>query len=238
MRGKVSLAKFKVIVSDPEAGSSHIVELEEARAVPLVGRRLGETLDGTVVGLGGHKVKITGGSDRDGFPMRPDIHGGVKTRVILSGGVGYHPKRNGARRRKTLRGNIITEEILQINMKIIEKPKKSKKPAKEKKPKEAKPKEEKPKEAKEEKKAKPEPAKEVKAEPAKEVKAEPAKEVKAEPAKEVKVKKEKPKEVKPKAKEAKEVEPKPKQVKGEEPKQATQEQEKEAEAKQEEGKVE
>lgn len=118
------MAKFKIILSNPETGKSQIVELEGSRAVPLVGRRLGEIIDGTAVGLGGHKVRITGGSDKDGFPMRPDIHGGVKTRVIITKGVGFHSSRRGERRRKTLRGNVITEEIVQINMKIVEKPKK------------------------------------------------------------------------------------------------------------------
>ena len=122
------MAKFKVILSDPETGKSQIVELEGSRAVPLVGRKLGETIDGTAVGLGGHKLKITGGSDKDGFPMRPDIHGGIKTRIILTKGIGFHSTRKGERRRKTLRGSTITEEIVQINMKITEKPKKTKKP--------------------------------------------------------------------------------------------------------------
>ncbi|UCD96251.1 MAG: 30S ribosomal protein S6e [Candidatus Bathyarchaeota archaeon] len=121
------MAKFKIVLSDPETGTSQIVELEGSRAVPLVGRHLGEIIDGTALGLGGHKLKITGGSDKDGFPMRPDIQGGVKTRVILSKGVGIHPTVEGQRRRKTLRGRVITEEILQVNMKIVEKPKQTKK---------------------------------------------------------------------------------------------------------------
>jgi len=41
--------------------------------------------------------------------------------------VGFHPSKPGERKRKTLRGNVITESIVQINMKIVEKPKKSKK---------------------------------------------------------------------------------------------------------------
>jgi small subunit ribosomal protein S6e len=121
------MAKFKIVLSDPETGTSKIVELEGSRAVPLVGRHLGEIIDGTAFGLGGHKLKITGGSDKDGFPMRPDIQGGVRTRVVLSKGVGIHPTVEGQRRRKTLRGRVITEEILQVNMKIVEKPKQTKK---------------------------------------------------------------------------------------------------------------
>ncbi len=121
------MAKYKIVLSDPETGKSQLLEVEGPKAVPLVGRKLGETIDGSAIGFGGHKIKITGGSDKDGFPMRPDIHGGVKTRVILTKGVGFHPKEKGERKRRTLRGNVITEEITQINMKVIERPKKTKK---------------------------------------------------------------------------------------------------------------
>jgi small subunit ribosomal protein S6e len=118
------MAKFKVIVSDPEAGTSKAVELEEARAVPFIGRKIGEVVDGAVVDLPAHKLQIMGGSDRDGVPMRPNVHGGVRRNVVLSGGVGFNPQDKGQRKRKTVRGDVITDEIVQINTKIIEKPKK------------------------------------------------------------------------------------------------------------------
>lgn len=116
------MAKFKVIVSDPEAGTSKVVELEEARAAPFIGRRLGETMDGTVVDLPAHKVQLLGGSDRDGVPMRSSVHGGIRRNVVLSGGPGFNPTRKGERQRKAVRGSTITDEIAQINMKIVEKP--------------------------------------------------------------------------------------------------------------------
>ena len=116
------MAKFKVIVSDPD-GTSQSMELEDTQAVPLVGRKLGEVIDGAAVKLSGYKLKITGGSDKDGFPMRPNIHGGVRVGAILSEGVGFHPSEHGERKRKTLRGNVITDAIVQINMKVVEKPK-------------------------------------------------------------------------------------------------------------------
>jgi len=117
------MAKFKVIVSDPETGTSKAVELEEARATPMIGKRIGEIIDGTIVDLAGHKVQIMGGSDKDGFPMRPSVHGGVRRSIVLSGGVGLNPLNGGMRRRKTIRGNVITDEIVQVNAKIVEKPK-------------------------------------------------------------------------------------------------------------------
>ena len=120
------MAKFKIIVSDPETGKSQLIEVEEAQAVPLIGRKLGEIIDGAAIKLSGYKLKITGGSDKDGFPMRPNIHGGVRVGAILSEGVGFHPTSKGERKRKTLRGNVITDAIVQVNMKIVEKSRKSK----------------------------------------------------------------------------------------------------------------
>jgi small subunit ribosomal protein S6e len=120
------MAKFKVIISDPETGTSKVVELEESRAAPLVGRRIGETVEGTLVDMPAHKLKIVGGSDKDGVPMRPSVHGGIRRNIVLSGGVGFNPTKKGERKRKAVRGNVITDEIVQVNTKIVEKPKKSK----------------------------------------------------------------------------------------------------------------
>jgi small subunit ribosomal protein S6e len=117
------MAKFKVIISDPETGTSKVVELEESRAAPLLGKRIGETVEGALVDAAGSKLKIVGGSDRDGVPMRPSVHGGVRRNVVLAGGVGFNPKEPGERKRKTVRGNVITDEIVQVNTKIVEKPK-------------------------------------------------------------------------------------------------------------------
>ena len=127
------MAKFKVIVSDPEGGKSKVVELEGARAVPLIGRKIGETVDGSVVGMSDRKLQITGGSDTAGFPMRQHLHGGVRISVIVSKSVGFHPKREGERQRKTLRGNVLTEDIVQVNMKVVEKAKRAERPKKPKK---------------------------------------------------------------------------------------------------------
>lgn len=121
------MAKFKIIVSDPANGTSKVVELEEARAVPFIGRKIGEIMDGAVADLAGQQIQIRGGSDKDGVPMRPNVHGGVRRKIVLSGGVGFNPKKEGQRKRKAVRGNIITDEIAQINIKIVGQPKKPKK---------------------------------------------------------------------------------------------------------------
>jgi small subunit ribosomal protein S6e len=121
-RVNLQMAKFKVIVSDPQDGTSKVVEVEEARATPFLGRRMGETIDGIVVDMPAHKIQILGGSDKDGVPMRANVHGGIRRQVVLSEGAGFKSKRKGGRKRKMVRGNIITDEIVQINAKITARP--------------------------------------------------------------------------------------------------------------------
>jgi small subunit ribosomal protein S6e len=110
------LAQFKLIVSDKK-GRSMAQELKDRAAQPLLGTKVGSVIDSSIVGVAGGKLKITGGSDRTGTPMRPDVHGGVKKYVLLSTGVG---NRSEARVRKLVRGNMVTEEIYQLNSMLIE----------------------------------------------------------------------------------------------------------------------
>ncbi|HDI53105.1 MAG TPA: 30S ribosomal protein S6e [Candidatus Bathyarchaeota archaeon] len=115
-------------ISDPETGTTKKVEIDEDRMRVLIGRRIGEIIDGAVAGMPGYKLQLTGGCDKDGFPMRPDIHGGVKVKILLSDGPGYRPRRKGERRKKTVRGNTVTPETTFLNLKIVEKPKGSESP--------------------------------------------------------------------------------------------------------------
>ncbi|RLF24403.1 MAG: 30S ribosomal protein S6e [Thermoprotei archaeon] len=113
------MPEFKVVVSDPKTGKAKQIEVKGPQAQAFIGLKIGDVIDGDVIGLKGVKLKITGGSDRSGFPMHPGITGGGKRRILLSGPPGFHPRRKGERRRKTVRGNVITEDIVQINTVIV-----------------------------------------------------------------------------------------------------------------------
>ena len=110
------MANFKLTISDIK-GKSLSKELKDSDANPLLGLQLGNETDATVVGLTG-KLKLTGGSDKSGVPMRNDVHGAARKRVLLSKGVGLPDAKTGDRARKLIRGNTISEEIYQINCKI------------------------------------------------------------------------------------------------------------------------
>jgi small subunit ribosomal protein S6e len=109
------LAAFKIVIADPKTSKSSSVELKDQQAQPLLGLKIGDEIDGSLVGMQG-KIKITGGSDKAGFPMRPDISGGVKKYVLMTKGIGFRKgAEEGKKKRKLVRGNTITDEIYQVN---------------------------------------------------------------------------------------------------------------------------
>ena len=118
------MAVFKFVINDGK--KSYQVEKDQKDA-PVLGKRMGETLDGGFLGLEGYELQITGGSDKDGFPMRNDIEGQLRKRFLVIKGIGFSGKKKekkgkykikGVRRRKTLRGNTIGDDIAQINCKV------------------------------------------------------------------------------------------------------------------------
>ena len=113
------MVKLQLIISDPRNGDCKKIEVEGAQAQTFIGRKIGEVLNGTVVGASGTRLLIKGGSDKNGTPMRPDVHGGVKASILLSKGVGLRNKEKGIRMRKLIRGNTVTEDIAQLNLCII-----------------------------------------------------------------------------------------------------------------------
>ena len=112
------MAQFKVVVSD-KSGKSTVLEAKDSTAQLFLGRRLGDTVDLSAVGQN-FKVKVTGGSDKAGFPMRYDIQGGGKRYVLMTKGVGFKNALEGEKRRKMVRGALITEEVYQLNTVKVE----------------------------------------------------------------------------------------------------------------------
>jgi small subunit ribosomal protein S6e len=110
---------FKLIVSQGE--KSHQIEVEATESKKLIGMKIGEEFDASPVGLKGYELRITGGSDKNGFPMKKDVDGPRRIKSLLSGGVGFKPRRKGQRRRKTVRGNTISDDIVQINTLVVKK---------------------------------------------------------------------------------------------------------------------
>ncbi len=113
------MVEFKAVINNTKDGMSYQTEIIGHHANSLVGRKIGDEFDGIFVGLPGYKLKITGGSDSSGFPMRGDLPSKYRKKLLLSDSTGFRERRKGQRKRKTVRGHTISSDTVQINMKII-----------------------------------------------------------------------------------------------------------------------
>jgi len=117
--GDTEMVEFKVVVNNTKDGKSHNIVVSGHHANSLIGKKINDEVDGIFVSLPGYKLQITGGTNKDGFPMRADLPGTIRRKLLLSKGLGYKPKEDGKRKKKSLRGNTINPDIVQINMKVI-----------------------------------------------------------------------------------------------------------------------
>ncbi len=112
--------EFRVVISDPKTGKAYQKNVTGANANRLISKQIGDVISGTILDLPpDYELEITGGSDKDGVPMRRDIPGAGRRKILLSGGVGFKPKERGLRKRKLVRGRVISKDTLQINVKIV-----------------------------------------------------------------------------------------------------------------------
>ncbi|BFI73895.1 30S ribosomal protein S6e [Nanoarchaeota archaeon] len=96
---------FKVVVSDPKTGKSIQVETKDES---LIGKKIGDVIDGSIINLEGYKLKITGGAGFEGAPMVDYIEGMNKKYV-------WWDENKKVRIKRLVRGNTISPEIVQIN---------------------------------------------------------------------------------------------------------------------------
>jgi len=113
------MVDFKVVVNDTKNGKSHQVQVSGHHANSLIGKKIGDEVDGIFISLPGYKLQITGGTDKDGFAMRADLPGMSRRRILLSESKGFNAIEKGMRKKKSVRGNTVNQDIVQINMKVI-----------------------------------------------------------------------------------------------------------------------
>lgn len=113
------MPEFKFVISDPKTRKSYQVNVDQEKVAGLIGKKIKDVFNGDILNLPEYQLEITGGTDKDGFPMNPSIKGPAKKKIIVSGPPGFHPKQKGIRKRKTMRGDTIDRTIFQINCKVI-----------------------------------------------------------------------------------------------------------------------
>jgi len=108
---------MNIVVSDPK--TSKAISINTEKPVYL-GKKIGDEVDLSIIGLEGYKGIIKGGSDKSGFPMKPSLQGISRKRIIMEKGVGIRKTKKGLKRKKMVRGNTVAEDIAQLNIVIKE----------------------------------------------------------------------------------------------------------------------
>ncbi len=111
----VTIPSFKFVIS--HTGKSYQAEKDQ-KDCPVLEKKIGDRISGSFLGLEGYELEITGGSDKDGFPMRKDIEGTVRKKIVVTRGIGFRENTGGLRKRKLLRGNTISTDVSQINCRV------------------------------------------------------------------------------------------------------------------------
>lgn len=110
---------FKLVISDPGSGMSVQKEADDEASKGFIGLKIGDSVKGELIGLHGYEFAITGGSDYCGFPMRKDVPGIGRKKILAYHGVGVRPLKKGILQRKSVCGNTIHAKISQINLKVV-----------------------------------------------------------------------------------------------------------------------
>ncbi|HLD19172.1 MAG TPA: 30S ribosomal protein S6e [Candidatus Nanoarchaeia archaeon] len=108
---------IKLVISSK--GKSFQKEIKEADVKKFLGKKIGENFKGELIDLTGYEFEITGGSDYAGFPMRKDLPGQGRKKILAVSGIGLHNDEKGIKVRKTVAGNTIHAQTAQINVKVV-----------------------------------------------------------------------------------------------------------------------
>ena len=103
---------MNIVVSDPSTRKAYSKKVDNPAI--FIGKKVGESVELGLIGLDGYTAKITGGSDKQGFPMKADLVGGNRKEIFI-----VTDAKKGHREKIRRRGNLVTDEIAQLNLKVV-----------------------------------------------------------------------------------------------------------------------
>jgi len=113
----------KINIAYPPYSSNQLIEVDDEKKWRVfLDKRISEEVPADSLGdeFKGYLFKITGGYDKEGFAMMQGVMLNHRTRLLLDGRTGqYTPRRQGCRKRKSVRGCIIGADMSCINVIIV-----------------------------------------------------------------------------------------------------------------------
>mmetsp|Transcript_5465 Transcript_5465/g.8506 ORF Transcript_5465/g.8506 Transcript_5465/m.8506 type:complete len:267 (-) Transcript_5465:182-982(-) len=114
---------MKYNISNPTTGQQKVIEIDEDKINRHFNdRRMGSDVDGEILGaeFKGYTLRITGGNDKQGFTMKQGVLVNGRIRLLLKSRTTlYRPRRDGERKRKSVRGCICGPDLAVIALKVL-----------------------------------------------------------------------------------------------------------------------
>ncbi|MEM3839376.1 MAG: S6e family ribosomal protein [Candidatus Micrarchaeaceae archaeon] len=111
---------MKIVYSDRKSGKTSQAEVPKEFEGMVIGKKIGEQIEGSVIKLDGIKMQITGLTDNTGASSRREIDGTRKAWPLLSSPPGIRKAKHGYRARRLIRGNTVSADTAQVNTVIVE----------------------------------------------------------------------------------------------------------------------
>merc|ERR1711860_46551 len=116
---------MKLNISYPATGCQKLIEVDdEKRLRPLYEKRISAEVSADCLGdeWKGYILRITGGNDKQGFPMKQGVLTTGRVKLLLSKGQScFRPRRSGERRRKSVRGCIVDSNLSVMALVVVKK---------------------------------------------------------------------------------------------------------------------
>jgi len=116
---------MKINIAYPATGAQKVIEIEEERKLrSLYDKRMSHEVEGEVLGdeYKGYVFRISGGNDKQGFSMKQGVLTNQRVRLLLSEGHScYRTRRAGERKRKSVRGCIVSGDLSVVNLVVVKK---------------------------------------------------------------------------------------------------------------------
>jgi small subunit ribosomal protein S6e len=113
------MAEIKLNIGDPKSKKTITKAIADNAQDAFMGKMIGDKIAGDSFDLPGYEFEITGGSDNAGFPMRKDVKGTARKKILIVGGVGLRQNLKGRKVRKSVAGNTVYAKTAQINLKVL-----------------------------------------------------------------------------------------------------------------------
>eukprot|EP00999_Lentomonas_sp_LEN2_P000397 NODE_1398_length_876_cov_71.473965_g1352_i0.p1 GENE.NODE_1398_length_876_cov_71.473965_g1352_i0~~NODE_1398_length_876_cov_71.473965_g1352_i0.p1 ORF type:complete len:251 (-),score=60.68 NODE_1398_length_876_cov_71.473965_g1352_i0:12-764(-) len=116
---------MKINIANPPAGTQKLINIDEERKLTIFyDKRISAEVPGDSLGeeWKGYVMRITGGNDKQGFPMKQGVLTTGRARLLLKKGHScYRPRRTGQRKRKSVHGCIVNQDLSVLNLVIVKK---------------------------------------------------------------------------------------------------------------------